>query len=129
VEGCYADLKGLRDYHLRYKICEYHLKVSAGCWWPIALQPPALPTLEHLLLADTASELCLSEVNDGMFLTDVESLMMTQMPVEPSLLNWAWQWCATMVAFVWLHPQQHNCCWYVGCKLAVTMLLVAPAVV
>jgi hypothetical protein len=30
VEGCYADLKGLRDYHLRYKICEYHLKVS--CW-------------------------------------------------------------------------------------------------
>jgi hypothetical protein len=29
VEGCYADLKGLRDYHLRYKICEYHLKVCA----------------------------------------------------------------------------------------------------
>eukprot|EP00775_Hariotina_reticulata_P011147 gene11147-11300_t len=29
VEGCYADLKGLRDYHLRYKICEYHLKVSS----------------------------------------------------------------------------------------------------
>lgn len=27
VEGCYTDLKGLRDYHLRYKICEYHLKV------------------------------------------------------------------------------------------------------
>jgi hypothetical protein len=28
VEGCNADLRGLRDYHLRYKICEYHLKVS-----------------------------------------------------------------------------------------------------
>jgi len=27
VEGCNADLRGLRDYHLRYKICEYHLKV------------------------------------------------------------------------------------------------------
>jgi hypothetical protein len=30
VEGCYADLKGLRDYHLRYKICEYHLKVGGS---------------------------------------------------------------------------------------------------
>ncbi|GIL72369.1 hypothetical protein Vretimale_4149 [Volvox reticuliferus] len=29
VEGCYADLTGLRDYHLRYKICEFHLKVSS----------------------------------------------------------------------------------------------------
>jgi hypothetical protein len=28
VDGCYADLTGLRDYHLRYKICEYHLKAS-----------------------------------------------------------------------------------------------------
>jgi hypothetical protein len=30
VEGCNADLRGLRDYHLRYKICEYHLKVRHG---------------------------------------------------------------------------------------------------
>jgi hypothetical protein len=30
VEGCNADLRGLRDYHLRYKICEYHLKVGIG---------------------------------------------------------------------------------------------------
>ncbi|KAF8073156.1 SPL3 [Scenedesmus sp. PABB004] len=29
VEGCGTDLRGLRDYHLRYKICEYHLKVSS----------------------------------------------------------------------------------------------------
>ncbi|GLC72495.1 hypothetical protein PLESTF_001253700 [Pleodorina starrii] len=29
VEGCYTDLTGLRDYHLRYKICEFHLKVSS----------------------------------------------------------------------------------------------------
>lgn len=29
VEGCCADLAGLRDYHLRYKICEHHLKVSS----------------------------------------------------------------------------------------------------
>ena len=29
VEGCYQDLSGLRDYHVRYKICENHLKV---CW-------------------------------------------------------------------------------------------------
>lgn len=28
VEGCNADLRGLRDYHLRYKICEHHLKVG-----------------------------------------------------------------------------------------------------
>jgi hypothetical protein len=45
VEGCNADLRGLRDYHLRYKICEHHLKVCAaecagGCWgwWRIVQQ-------------------------------------------------------------------------------------------
>ncbi|GBF91731.1 hypothetical protein Rsub_04035 [Raphidocelis subcapitata] len=27
VDGCYGDLSGLRDYHQRYKVCEYHLKV------------------------------------------------------------------------------------------------------
>jgi hypothetical protein len=32
VDGCYADLTGLRDYHLRYKICEYHLKVRGRVW-------------------------------------------------------------------------------------------------
>jgi hypothetical protein len=31
VDGCNADLRGLRDYHLRYKICEYHLKVCCAC--------------------------------------------------------------------------------------------------
>ncbi len=30
VEGCSADLRGLRDYHVRYKICEHHLKVSVA---------------------------------------------------------------------------------------------------
>ncbi|GMH40654.1 hypothetical protein BSKO_08558 [Bryopsis sp. KO-2023] len=29
VEGCGADLTGLKEYHQRYKICEYHLKVSS----------------------------------------------------------------------------------------------------
>lgn len=32
VDGCNADLRGLRDYHLRYKICEYHLKVRVKGW-------------------------------------------------------------------------------------------------
>ncbi len=27
VEGCCADLSSLKEYHQRYKICEYHLKV------------------------------------------------------------------------------------------------------
>ena len=26
VEGCFQDLTSLRDYHVRYKICEQHLK-------------------------------------------------------------------------------------------------------
>ncbi|GAX74905.1 hypothetical protein CEUSTIGMA_g2351.t1 [Chlamydomonas eustigma] len=29
VENCNADLTGLREYHLRYKICEYHLKAPS----------------------------------------------------------------------------------------------------
>ncbi|CAD7701248.1 unnamed protein product [Ostreobium quekettii] len=29
VDGCGADLSGLKEYHQRYKICEYHLKVSS----------------------------------------------------------------------------------------------------
>lgn len=29
VDGCGADLTGLKEYHQRYKICEYHLKVSS----------------------------------------------------------------------------------------------------
>lgn len=29
VEGCYTDLGGLRDYHMRYKICEFHLKTPS----------------------------------------------------------------------------------------------------
>ncbi len=28
VESCKADLSELREYHQRYKICEFHLKVS-----------------------------------------------------------------------------------------------------
>ncbi|GBF90893.1 hypothetical protein Rsub_03748 [Raphidocelis subcapitata] len=29
VDGCFCDLSTLRDYHQRYKICEYHLKVPS----------------------------------------------------------------------------------------------------
>jgi len=29
VDGCGADLSSLKEYHQRYKICEYHLKVSS----------------------------------------------------------------------------------------------------
>jgi len=29
VEGCYAELRDLKEYHQRYKICEFHLKVSS----------------------------------------------------------------------------------------------------
>ncbi|KIZ00802.1 Putative squamosa promoter-binding-like protein19 [Monoraphidium neglectum] len=29
VDGCFCDLSTLREYHQRYKICEYHLKVTA----------------------------------------------------------------------------------------------------
>ncbi|KAL6747287.1 SBP domain-containing protein, partial [Haematococcus lacustris] len=29
VDNCYADLSGLRDYHQRFKICDYHLKCIA----------------------------------------------------------------------------------------------------
>ena len=29
VEGCGADLSNLKEYHLRYKICEYHLKAPS----------------------------------------------------------------------------------------------------
>eukprot|EP00803_Ostreobium_quekettii_P000870 evm.model.scf_84.8 EVM.evm.TU.scf_84.8 scf_84:100946-101266(-) len=29
VEGCSNNLTGLRDYHVRYKICDLHLKVSS----------------------------------------------------------------------------------------------------
>ncbi|KAG1660366.1 hypothetical protein FOA52_012659 [Chlamydomonas sp. UWO 241] len=29
VEDCYNSLTGLRDYHMRYKICEFHLKASS----------------------------------------------------------------------------------------------------
>ena len=28
VEGCTTSLQGLKDYHIRYKICNHHLKVS-----------------------------------------------------------------------------------------------------
>ncbi|RMZ52284.1 hypothetical protein APUTEX25_001674 [Auxenochlorella protothecoides] len=28
VEGCGAQLEGLKEYHRRYKVCEYHLKVD-----------------------------------------------------------------------------------------------------
>ena len=31
VEGCDADLTTLKEYHLRYKICEVHLKVRTDC--------------------------------------------------------------------------------------------------
>jgi len=29
VEGCTTDLHGLKEYHIRYKICHHHLKVSS----------------------------------------------------------------------------------------------------
>ena len=29
VEGCVTDLSGLKEYHNRYKICEYHLKIPS----------------------------------------------------------------------------------------------------
>ncbi|KAI8471023.1 MAG: SBP domain-containing protein, partial [Monoraphidium minutum] len=29
VDGCYGDLTGLREYHQRYRICEYHLKAPS----------------------------------------------------------------------------------------------------
>jgi len=29
VEGCSGSLKALKEYHQRYKICEYHLKVTS----------------------------------------------------------------------------------------------------
>ena len=29
MEGCYAELRDLKEYHQRYKICEFHLKVSS----------------------------------------------------------------------------------------------------
>ena len=33
VETCRADLSDLKEYHQRYKICEYHLKVrQASCF-------------------------------------------------------------------------------------------------
>lgn len=48
VDGCNADLRGLRDYHLRYKICEYHLKVRTCFSVFVCLEVGALTASMHL---------------------------------------------------------------------------------